>query len=147
MAKCVVRALACMAQLKGADYETAYNKLTKLAIKAGYKLEEKDEGIPLSEITKIFGEYCNVVDVADVAGKDGLDNTPNKVAEYIDKGIPLGAICPPQSANDDPHMVTIIGYDNDYYYVAAGNPDGTANYVRKNELMHYGLYNVTSINQ
>ena len=85
MAKCVVRTLACMAQLKGADYETAYNKLTKLANKAGYKLENKDEGIPSSEITKIFGEYCKVVDVA---GKDGLDNTPNKVAEYIDKGIP-----------------------------------------------------------
>ena len=144
MAKCVVRALACMAQLKGADYETAYNKLTELANKAGYKLENKDEGIPSSEITKIFGEYCKVVDVA---GKYGLDNTPNKVAEYIDNGIPLGAICPPQSANDDPHMVSIIGYDNDYYYVVAGNPDGTANYVRKNELMHYGLYNVTSINQ
>ena len=142
-AECVVRALACMAQLKGADYETAYNKLTKLANKAGYKLENKEEGIPSSEITKIFGEYCKVVDVA---GEYGLDNTPNKVAEYIDKGIPLGAICPPQSANDVPHMVTIIGYDNDYYYVAAGNPEGTANYVRKNELMHYGLYNVTSIN-
>ena len=86
MAKCVVRTLACMAQLKGADYETAYNKLTELANKAGYKLENKDEGIPSSEITKIFGEYCKFVDVA---GKYGLDNTPNKVAEYIYKGIPL----------------------------------------------------------
>ena len=27
-------------------------------------------------------------------------------------------------------MVTIIGYDADYYYVAAGNPEGTANYVK-----------------
>ena len=80
-------------------------------------------------------------------GGGGGGGGPQQVAEYIDNGIPLGAICPPQSANDDPHIVTIIGYDNDYYYVAAGNPDGTANYVRKNELMHYGLYNVTSINQ
>lgn len=73
--------------------------------------------------------------------------SPCRLQNTIDKGIPLGAICPPQSANDASHMVTIIGYDNDYYYVAAGNPDGTANYVRKSELMHYGLYNVTSINQ
>ena len=38
------------------------------------------------------------------------------------------------------HMVTIIGYDNNFYYTAAGNKKGHATVYPKGEFYEYGYF-------
>lgn len=130
--ECVVRAYAFMAQLKGYDYETAYNALAGLAKAKGYDLE--DFGIPTSALQKAFKSYC-IIEVG--------DNTPKNVAQFIDRGESVALI----TSAVPPHMVTVIGYDNNYYYAASGDKNGQVTIYQKNELLgNDNLYVVNKVN-
>ena len=125
VAECVIRAYAFMAQLKGYDYETAYATLSNIAVKAGFDLERLDGGVDFDQVQKLFKSYAIIA-----AGP----NTPENVAQFIDRGIPVALITEEIiNGKKYKHMVTVIGYDGKYYYTAAGYPDGMATIYDKKE--------------
>ena len=107
--ECVVRGIANIAQIMGKDYDVAYLVLSERAIYLGYKLEKK--GILDKNVHKLFSNYVtlsrNVCSETFVNSQ--IDNHIN-VLVTID-------------TEDGPHMVTVLGYDQDNYYCAAGFKD------------------------
>ncbi|MDE6151827.1 MAG: hypothetical protein K2G12_07580 [Prevotella sp.] len=103
--ECVVRAIAFLSELDGHNYDNAYKILKALAEKAKYNLNER--GIDLCDIHRIFESYCNIV----------VNNYDYQTIEhYIDHNKPVAAITLTQPC----HMAVIIGYDDNFYYTAAG---------------------------
>ncbi len=124
--ECVIRAFSFMSELKGNDYATAYEVLTKIAIDKGYDLEKpKNGGIPLCDAITVFDSYCELA-------HGNYDESV--IQSYIDKGIAVALV----SLDNPPHMVTVIGYDNDFYYTAAGEANGNVTIYSKNALMGSG---------
>lgn len=131
--ECVLRAYAFMAEMKGYDYDRVFEALDRIAKKGKRNLNI--EGIGLSELSTFFREYCQIG-----AGY----NDPAKIAGYIDRGIPVAAV----TCTTPYHMVTIIGYDHDYYYTAAGDGSGNVTIYSKDQLScfdYFYLYNTTNI--
>lgn len=115
-----------MAELHGHDYQTAYDVLTKIAIDKRYSLTDPMRGgIPLCDALTIFDSYCEL-------GHGDYDE--NTIESYIDNGIAVALV----SLDDPPHMVTVIGYDNDFYYTAAGESNGNVTIYPKNSLTGSG---------
>ena len=115
-----------MSELKGNDYATAYEVLTKIAIDKNYKLDNHIRGgIPLRDAITVFDSYCELA-------HGNYDESV--IQSYIDKGIAVALI----SLDNPPHMVTVIGYDNDFYYTAAGEANGNVTIYSKNALMGSG---------
>lgn len=111
--ECVARAFAFIAELNGGDYNKVFNKLYNKILDVGGISHWDDHGS-----TTLFNEYINIVE---------YKNDFETVANLIDNGIPVAC-----SANDFPfHMEVIIGYDDKYYYVAAGNRDGDVSVVSR----------------
>lgn len=121
--ECVIRAFSFLAELHGHDYQTAYDVLTKMAIDKRYNLENPAKGgIPLYYALTIFNSYCEL-------GHGDYDE--RTVDSYIDNGVAVALI-----TSDVPaHMVTVIGYDNKYYYTAAGESNGNVTIYAKNNLI------------
>lgn len=133
--ECVVRAIAFMMELNGKDYQKVYPKLIRIAEKNGYDMDDYDipedkerkKGIPGSIITKLFKNYSNV---------NECENDYDTVTQLIDKGIPVAV----STKDVPPHMVTIIGYDDEHYYVAGGDKRGKAAQCLKAELNQTYIY-------
>ena len=124
--ECVIRAFSFMSQLKGNDYATAYEVLTKIAIDKDYHLDDyRKGGIPLCDAITIFDSYCEL-------SHGNYDESV--IQSCIDKGIAVALV----SLDNPPHMVTVIGYDNDFYYTAAGEANGNVTIYSKNALMGSG---------
>ena len=124
--ECVIRAFSFLAELKGHDYATAYEVLTNIAIDKSYDLEKpKNGGIPIRDALTIFESYCEL-------GHGNYDEST--VESFIDNGVAVALI----ASGDPPHMVTVIGYDKDYYYAAAGESNGSVTIYAKNNLIEYG---------
>ena len=121
--ECVIRAFSFLAELHGHDYQTAYDVLTKIATDKRYGLENPEYGgIPLCDALTIFDSYCEL-------GHGDYDE--RTVDSYIDNGVAVALI-----TSDVPaHMVTVIGYDNKYYYTAAGESNGNVTIYAKNNLI------------
>lgn len=132
-AECVVRALAFMSELQGNDYTTAYSVLTKFAEDGGYNLDDPGRGgIVLRDAIKIFDSFCDV-------GHDNFDT--NNIEKLIGNGYAVGLV----TVDNPPHMVTVIGYDKDYYYTAAGDSNGKVTTYQKYSLMGTGYVYFKSI--
>ena len=124
--ECVIRAFSFMSELKGNDYVTAYEVLTRIAIDKNYKLDNQIRGgIPLCDAITVFDSYCELA-------HGNYDESV--IQSYIDKGIAVALV----SLDNPPHMVTVIGYDNDFYYTAAGEANGNVTIYSKNALMGSG---------
>ena len=124
--ECVIRAFSFMSELKGNDYATAYEVLTKIAIDKDYHLDDyRKGGIPLCDAITIFDSYCEL-------SHGNYDESV--IQSCIDKGIAVALV----SLDNPPHMVTVIGYDNDFYYTAAGEANGNVTIYSKNALMGSG---------
>ncbi len=124
--ECVIRAFSFMSQLKGNDYATAYEVLTRIAIDKKYRLNDPASGgIPLCDAITVFDSYCELA-------HGNYDESA--IQSCIDKGIAVALI----SLDNPPHMVTVIGYDNDFYYTAAGEANGNVTIYSKNALMGSG---------
>ena len=124
--ECVIRAFSFMSELKGNDYATAYEVLTKIAIDKDYHLDDyRKGGIPLCDAITIFDSYCELA-------HGNYDESV--IQSYIDKGSAVALV----SLDNPPHMVTVIGYDNDFYYTAAGEANGNVTIYSKNALMGSG---------
>lgn len=102
--ECVVRAIAFISELKGFNYNTAYEVLSEIASK---KYDLRCRGIEYCDINLMFEKYCKIT----VEEYDTL-----AIDRYIDDGIPIAAI----TCDESPHMVVVIGYDKEFYYTAAG---------------------------
>lgn len=108
-----------MAEMKGYDYKTVFETMNKISIEKDVDLDR--EGILPNELLLFFKDYCQI----------GLVyNDPSNVSSYIDKGIPVAAV----TCTTPYHMVTIIGYDRNNYYTAAGNGEGNATIYSKDQL-------------
>ena len=124
--ECVIRAFSFMSELKGNDYATAYAVLTRIAIDKNYKLDNHIRGgIPLCDAITVFDSYCELA-------HGNYDESV--IQSYIDKGSAVALV----SLDNPPHMVTVIGYDNDFYYTAAGEANGNVTIYSKNALMGSG---------
>ena len=124
--ECVIRAFSFMSELKGHDYATAYKVLTKIAINKKYDLEKpKNGGIPLCDAITVFDSYCELA-------HGNYDEST--IERCIDKGIAVALV----SLDNPPHMVTVIGYDDNFYYTAAGEANGNVTIYSKNALMGSG---------
>lgn len=124
--ECVIRAFSFMSELKGNDYATAYEVLTRIAKDKDYHLDDyRKGGIPLCAAITIFDSYCELA-------HGNYDESV--IQSYIDKGIAVALV----SLDNPPHMVTVIGYDNDFYYTAAGETNGNVTIYSKNALMGSG---------
>ncbi len=124
--ECVIRAFSFMSELKGNDYATAYEVLTRIAKDKDYHLDDyRKGGIPLCAAITIFDSYCELA-------HGNYDESV--IQSYIDKGIAVALV----SLDNPPHMVTVIGYDNDFYYTAAGEANGNVTIYSKNALMGSG---------
>ena len=124
--ECVIRAFSFMSELKGNDYATAYAVLTRIAIDKKYRLNDPASGgIPLCDAITVFDSYCELA-------HGNYDESA--IQSCIDKGIAVALI----SLDNPPHMVTVIGYDNDFYYTAAGEANGNVTIYSKNALMGSG---------
>ncbi len=127
--ECVVRAIALAAKMQGYDYDVAYNKCTELAMNAGYNLVSN--GIPACQISETMQGYCDINISAFNLGN---------VEHYVDIGVS------PMLISTELHAVVVLGYDNDYYYCAAGNPKGQVTIYQKNELSYDNIYTISKIN-
>lgn len=124
--ECVIRAFCFMSELKGNDYATAYEVLTKIAIEKDYHLDDyRKGGIPLCDAITVFDSYC------ELAHGNYDENT---IESCIDNNIAVALV----SLDDPPHMVTVIGYDDNFYYTAAGEANGNVTVYSKNALMGSG---------
>lgn len=104
--ECIVRAVSFLSELDGHDYDNAYNMLSSLAYQ-----ENKDyceEGIYVEDAQRIFEPYCSI---------DSKDYNMWALEDYITQGIPVSIVT---KEKEGYHMVVIIGYDLDSYYMAAG---------------------------
>ena len=135
--ECTVMALALMAQYAGRNYENARTVLTNLAEK---KYNLKDQGVPISAIQSVYSQYCEIEDYPFVH---------SLVEQKISNGTPLAALKKKRNENGTWvwHMVTIIGFDAEYYYVAAWGST-SANQVPKDTLREdlYKVFEITNVN-
>lgn len=129
--ECCPRAIAFLLELKkqkGFNYDKVLGELKNIAINEGCDLI--DYGVPFVPKDKIVNLYGNY----NVTG-DALSESA--IIKKIDQGIPvaIGVVdpCPHIKKN---HMVTVIGYDSEYIYVAAGNPDGSANMIPRTDFVN-----------
>lgn len=115
-----------MAELHGHDYQTAYDVLTKIAIDKRYSLTDPMRGgIPICDALTVFDSYCEL----------GHANYDEGIIKYnIDNGVAVALI----TSADPPHMVTVIGYDNNCYYTAAGESNGNVTVYLKTEIEKSG---------
>ena len=91
-------------------------------------------GIWPEDLTTFFKDYCD---------EEMEEFEPAVVEGYIDNGIPVGVV----ALDPYRHMVTIVGYDNDFYYTAAGNKYGKATVYPKGEFYKHGSsYKIIKIN-
>ena len=125
---CVPRAIAFMLELKnpkGFNYDEVLKKLKELAGNQGVTF--KNNGfpfVPSDFIETVYKEKYGVV---------GLPLSESAIISYIKKGIPVAiGVNDPNPRNN--HMVTIIGFDNENFYLAAGNKNGYANSISKADL-------------
>lgn len=124
--ECVVRAVAFMSELQGHSYSTAYEELSRLATNKGYRMDNPVVGgIPPSDAIRTFEQYCEL-------GHGNYDE--RTIQRYIDSGTAVALV----TVDAPPHMVTVIGYDKDFYYTAAGDASGEARIYPKNNLMGTG---------
>ena len=126
--ECVPRAIAFMLELKnpkGFNYDKVLEDLkTQAKEKEGINVANK--GIPFVPSHFIENLYSNY-------GVEGLPLSESAIINNIKKGIPV-AIGILEPKPEDNHMVTVIGYDSEYIYVAAGNPEGSANMIPRADL-------------
>ena len=123
LSECVVRAVAFMSELQGNSYSTAYEELSRLATNEGFALDDLDQGgLSLSAAKRTFEPYCEL-------GHGNYDEIT--IQRYIDSGTAVALVTVEAPA----HMVTVIGYDKDFYYTAAGDASGKARIYPKNNLM------------
>lgn len=126
--ECTVMALAFMASLAGDNYSDIYNKATAEALKQGYDFEYV--GLWIDDFIKIYNKVCHI------------KNPPMPFTfNYIEKQIaehksPVSVV--KKQSDGTLHMVTIIGYDNEYYYVAAWMST-SANKIQKDKLRDYNV--------
>ena len=131
--ECVLRAYAFMAQLRGYDYDVVCDAMDRIAKAKDIDLEV--DGIDPGELSTFFQNYCQI-------GTD--DNNPSNVSSYIDKGIPVALV----TCATPYHMVTVIGYDRDHYYTAAGDVNGDVTIYAKSQLIcsdYFYVFNSTNI--
>lgn len=130
--ECVARAYAFILEMGEFNYDTAFNRMDDIAKQKGRDFEF--EGIYPDETTTFFEDYCNV---------EKEEFEPSVVESHIDQGIPVAVV----SCTIPPHMVTIIGYDNNFYYAAAGNNKGNATVYPKGDFYIHGYsYSIFKIN-
>ncbi len=105
--ECFARAVANLAKINfNASYENAYNIITKAAENEGIDFDR--HGIPLDKIYKVADEYGYI---------NIYTHDAETVRQSIDEGkAVMGMINVPEGY----HMVSIVGYDDDNYYCAAG---------------------------
>lgn len=107
--ECVVRGLANVSQILGKDYDVAYNTLLDIAKTAGYNLNER--GILDRNIQMLFNDFVTL------SKHECTQNfIENQINAYKNVLVTIWT-------EDGPHMVTILAYDNNYYYCAAGYED------------------------
>lgn len=148
--ECAVRAFAFLMSLKGYDYQTIYNKLKQTA--RDHNIDVDIRGMRPSQVEKLFQEICNFEKIP------RTNNTVSNIQSYINQNI--GVITYIQvtesllDSNGSPiydqygniktrfrqHFVTIIAYDDTYFYAAAGNPDGSVSLYTLMELTHGDAY-------
>lgn len=132
--ECVVRAVAFMSELQGHSYSTAYEELSRLAINKGFDLDGLHKGgLSPSDAIRTFEPYCEL-------GHGNYDE--RTIQGYIDSGTAVALV----TVDASPHMVTVIGYDKDFYYTAAGDASGKARIYQKNYLMETGYIYFIRIN-
>ena len=120
---CCPRAIAFMLEHKnpiGFNYDEVLGELKNIAKKWGYPLKESGVPyVPSDRILQMYGEYIT---------SDALNE--NDIIRKINAGIPVAIGVTKQCPHfPDQHMVTVIGYDRDFFYVAAGNIEGSANVI------------------
>ncbi|MDO4958440.1 MAG: hypothetical protein Q4E68_04200 [Prevotellaceae bacterium] len=122
--ECIPRAIAFMLELKkqkGFNYDKTFTDLKKIAENENYDLEKA--GIPFVPPTRIENLYQ----------KYNVTSWPlneSSIKNFIDKGMPVAiGVLKANPHSKENHMVTVIGYDTEYFYVAAGNVEGSANMI------------------
>lgn len=128
--ECVPNAFAFMMELNGADYNTIQQILKDAAENEGYSMQQilpntdspQQTGFPMDieyeTLQSVFENYIQIVE---------YPNNFEDVEKCIDNGIPVAAYdngCPQ-------HMVVIIGYDDNNYYVSGGNEYGDVSVVNR----------------
>lgn len=149
--ECSIRALAFLLSLKGYDYQTIFNKLKNTVVN-GYNIDLDRIGLKPSQVKKIFQKEYNL----EIIPRD--DYTVSNIQSYINQNIGVVTYIQVTESlldnNGNPeydqygniktrfrqHYVTIIGYDDSYFYAAAGNADGSASIYTLTELTHNELY-------
>lgn len=130
--ECVARAYAFILEMGGFNYDTAFNRMDDIAKQKG--IDFRYNGILPEYLTTFFEDYCTV---------EMEEFDPPVVESYINQGIPVGVV----ALDPNRHMVTVIGYDNDFYYTSAGNNKGHATIYPKGEFYKHGnSYRIIKIN-
>lgn len=130
--ECVARSYAFIIEMGGFNYDTAFNRMDDIAKQKG--IDFRYNGILPKELTTFFEDYCTV---------EMEEFDPPVVESYINQGIPVGVV----ALDPNRHMVTVIGYDNDFYYTSAGNNNGHATIYPKGEFYKHGnSYRIIKIN-
>ena len=84
----------------------------------------------LYTVKEIFDSYCDINII--------YNYTEKNITDLLDQGIPVATGKFTPNKNDstivEKHMVTIIGYSDYYFYVAAGNPECSANMIPRGSL-------------
>lgn len=88
-------------------------------------MERPDGGVQFNQLKKTFKNYAIIA---------SGPNTPENVAQFIDRNIPVALITQEKINGEEyMHMGTVIGYDGKYYNTALGDPSGDATIYDKKE--------------
>ena len=124
---CCPRAIAFMLELKSNtsfNYKKVFEELKQIAKDKGYDCKKKGVPfVPSDRIDSLYNKYHVIGDAL----------SESAIIRKINEGIPvaIGVLDPNPEKN---HMVTVIGYDYDYFFVAAGNPECSANMIPRGSL-------------
>lgn len=105
--ECFARGVANLAKINfNASYENAYDVITKAAESKGIDFDK--DGVPFNQVYNVANEY-------------GYINIYAHDAETVRQSIDEGkAVMGMIHVSEGYHMVSIVGYDDDNYYCAAG---------------------------
>lgn len=125
---CVFMAIALVLSLDGFDYATELNYLKSLVPK---DVEWLEHGLTQAQMEEYFKNHCLFWPL-----NSPEEYTHKAIAHYISSGFAVFGRVPGKDKDGKflLHEVTVIGYDDEYVYVAAGNDEGSANRIKAIEL-------------
>lgn len=131
---CTFMAFAFALSLSSGNY---YDILNLLKSNVPGDISWDKTGLQESSLEKYFGKYCEIK-----ALESPDEYNRQAIARYIDSGYAvIGSVGDTNSKGGRTlHAVTVFGYDNEYLYVAAGNPVGSANKIKTYEICSMKLY-------